>query len=53
MGLGNHGGRRGWIIRKVRGMVGRELEDQLDGVAMWVVESQWKELREEKQRAKN
>lgn len=43
----------GWIIRKVRGMVGRELEDQLDGVAMWVVASQWKELREEKQRAKN
>lgn len=44
-------GRR--IIRKVRGVVGREPEDQLDGVALWVVESQRKELREAKQRAKD
>lgn len=44
MGCGNPGGRR-----KVRGMVGRDLEDQLGGVAMWVVESQGREFRGEKQ----
>lgn len=53
MGLGNHGGRREKDYKKIRGVVGREPDDQLDGAALWVVESQRKELREAKQRAKD
>lgn len=40
-GRGDRGGEGSRVMRRGRAMVGRELEGQLDEVAVWVVTSHW------------